>query len=100
MANIELVIKISEETYTHLLERYMYQNTNDIGLDDNVKVGVAIKNGIPLPRGRGRIGDLDALRKEVSSWGMNDYEPSDFTDAIDQADTILEADKEVENEGG
>ena len=36
----------------------------------------------------GRLGDLDALREEVSSWGMNDYEPSDFTDAIDDAPTI------------
>jgi len=56
----------------------------------------AIANGTPLPKGHGRIGDLDALREEVSSWGMNDYEPSDFTYAIDQADAIIEADKESE----
>ncbi len=53
-----------------------------------------IQNGTPLPKGHGKIGDLDALREEVSSWGMNDYEPSDFTDAIDQAPTIIEADKD------
>lgn len=54
----------------------------------------AIKNGVVLPKGHGRLGDLDALQKEVSSWGMNDYEPSDFIDEINNADTIIEADKE------
>ena len=84
MADIELVIKIPERDYDlackypdALIATYAH----------------CIKNGTPLPKGHGRIGDLDALREEVSSWGMNDYEPSDFTDAIDQADTILGADK-------
>lgn len=36
----------------------------------------------------GRLIDADALREEVYSWGMNDYEPSDFTDAIDDAPTV------------
>ena len=53
----------------------------------------AVRNGTVLPKGHGRIGDLDALRKEISSWGMNDYEPSDFIDEIDMADVIIEADK-------
>ena len=35
-----------------------------------------------------RLGDLDALREEICSWGMNDYEPSDFIDAIDEAPTV------------
>lgn len=35
-----------------------------------------------------RLGDLDALKEEISSWGMNDYEPSDFIDAIDAAPTV------------
>lgn len=36
----------------------------------------------------GRLIDADVLREEVYSWGMNDYEPSDFTDAIDDAPTV------------
>ena len=36
----------------------------------------------------GRLIDADVLREEVYSWGMNDYEPSDFTDAIDDTPTI------------
>lgn len=57
-----------------------------------------VVNGIPIPKGHGRIGDLDALREEVSSWGMNDYEPSDFIDEIDRTDTIIEADKEQKDD--
>lgn len=36
----------------------------------------------------GRLIDADVLREEVNSWGMNDYEPSDFTDVIDDAPTV------------
>lgn len=36
----------------------------------------------------GKLIDADLLREEVCSWGMNDYEPSDFTDAIDDAPTV------------
>lgn len=36
----------------------------------------------------GRLIDADVLREEVNSWEMNDYEPSDFTDAIDDALTV------------
>lgn len=36
----------------------------------------------------GRLIDADVLRKEVDLWGMNDYEPSDFTDAIDDVPTV------------
>lgn len=86
MADIELVIKMSEEEY------------KNICLMSKDGIGMAlydwIANGTPLPKGHGRLGDLDALREEVSSWGMNDYEPSDFIDIIDQADTIIEADME------
>ena len=89
---MQIVIDIPEEIYIHLLQIYKYQNADDIGLSEFDKVGVSIKNGITLPKGHGRLGDLDALREEVSSWGMNDYEPSDFIDEIDRAATIIEAD--------
>lgn len=35
-----------------------------------------------------RLIDADLLREEVYSWGMNDYEPLDFVDAIDDAPTV------------
>ena len=91
---MQVVIDIPEEIYIHLSQRYKYQNADDTGLSELDKVGVSIKNGITLPEGHGRLGDLDALREEVSSWGMNDYEPSDFIDEIDRAATIIEAESE------
>ena len=88
MADIELVINIAEEIYK-------VSQIIDVKYEDTIQIPLeVIANGKPLPKGHGRLGDLDALREEVSSWGMNDYEPSDFTDAIDQADTIIEASKE------
>ncbi len=57
------------------------------------RVVFAVFHGTPLPKGHGRLGDLDALREKVYSWGMNDYEPSDFVDEIDEAKTIIEAER-------
>lgn len=49
---MQIVIDIPEEIYIHLLARYKYQNTDDIGLSELDKVGVSIKNGTPLPIGK------------------------------------------------
>lgn len=86
---MELVIKIPEEMYKWVNDINKF--FDDYGTSDFIDL---VKNGMPLPKGHGRIGDLDALRDEVSSWGMNDYEPSDFIDVIDQADTIIGADED------
>lgn len=89
MADIELVVKIPERIH-YGIEKGITVNgskASQILID-------AVKNGTLLPKGHGRLGDLDALREEVSSWGINDYEPSDFMDEIDRTDTIIEADKE------
>ena len=83
MADIELVIKIDEKLYSDMKSLPFTTFAEDV-----------IINGTPLPKGHGRLGDLDALREEVSSWGMNDYEPSDFIDEIDRAATIIEAESE------
>jgi len=91
MSDIELVIKIPEEIRLALINNVPL-SSNQWSICD-YHIYRAIINGTPLPKEHGKIGDLDALREEVSSWGMNDYEPSDFIDAIDQADTIIEADK-------
>lgn len=85
---MKIVIDIPEDDY-----RWVKEDTYS-GTPFENRVFSAIANGTPLPKGHGRIGDLDALRKEVSSWGMNDYEPSDFIDEIDRTDTIIKAEKE------
>lgn len=87
---MQIVIDIPENTYKQIqaLSRSGYFEHDICG--NSMR---RIANGTPLPKGHGRIGDLDALRKEVSSWGMNDYEPSDFIDEIDRADVIIKAER-------
>lgn len=93
---VELVIKIPEEIRLALINNIQLSMDQQSICDSYIKQ--AVINGILLPKNHGKLGDLDALREEVSSWGMNDYEPSDFIDAIDQADTIIEADNEESKE--
>ena len=64
-----------------------------------------VKNGTPLPKGHGRLGDLDALEKEiVNGIKAGNYEDGyetfahinnmdDCIECIKYADTIIEADK-------
>lgn len=35
-----------------------------------------------------RLGDLDALKNEVDTWGCNDYDKYDFIEAINNAPTV------------
>lgn len=52
----------------------------------------ALNDGTPLPKGHGRIGDLDALRCENTDFDTyNDY--CIMFDEIEAAETIIEADK-------
>jgi hypothetical protein len=78
MADVELVIKIPEE------------------VKDIQVVCEALNDGTPLPKGHGRIGDLDALRCENTDFDTyNDY--CIMFDEIEAAETIIGADK-LENE--
>jgi len=54
MADIELAIKISEDSYKATCNGYMLPSD----VEDVVN---AIKNGIPLPKGHGRLIDSDKL---------------------------------------
>jgi len=95
MSEIELVIKIPEETYEYWKEhKYEYI------------LSEAIANGVPLPKGHGRIGDLDALERDMIGGikaanfeeGYADYahinNVDDCVDCVRYADTIIDADKE------
>ena len=99
MSEIELVIKIPEETYEYWKEhKYEYI------------LSEAIANGIPLPKGHGRIGDLDALERDMIGGikaanfeeGYADYahinNVDDCVDCVRYADTIIDADKGVKND--
>ena len=53
MADIELVIKLPEALYNNI--------QNGCSIYPYTLVYEALKNGTPLPKGHGRLGDLDAL---------------------------------------
>lgn len=85
MPDIELVIKIPEKIYKYV------QQMGSINMLDTQQVANAIFDGTPLPKGHGRIGDLDALRCENTDFDTyNDY--CTMFDEIDAAETIIEAD--------
>ena len=55
----------------------------------------AIRNGTPLPKGHGRLIDADELKKHKYH-DNNRCENAVAVAQIDWADTIIEADKEIE----
>lgn len=83
---MELVIKIPEEYYKAIKEIPVEQSSADM---------LIIRTGTPLPKGHGRLVDADELKpRDISPeawyspmWG---FELND----IDDAPTIIEADKE------
>lgn len=84
MADIEVVIKIPEEVKNRLCFGVTY--SKDIQV-----VCEALNDGTPLPKGHGRIGDLDALRCENTDFDTyKDY--CTMFDEIEAAETIIEAD--------
>lgn len=107
MEQIELVIK---------MPKYVYDMTCDadrvIDADSEI-VANAIKSGIPLPKGHGALKDTDKLIKDTGldhakKYGNKTKEELDFSygtmmmyeifDLIDDAETIVEEDKEGSEE--
>lgn len=83
---MQIVIEIDEDLYEMCRD--------SLGDEDNIE-GI-IANGTPLPKGHGRL--IDADRFDVISW---QHTSDDFnngvmwlTEQIDNAPTIIEADKE------
>jgi hypothetical protein len=104
MADIELVIKIPESTYK------VFKNLSKIiGVlvyeKDILTLIKAVKNGKPLPKGHGRLIDGSKLKVELECGiKAGNYEEGyekyahingmdDCIDAVEYADTIIEADK-------
>lgn len=90
MADIELVVKIPEEEYKNIC--LMSKDGICMALYD------WIANGVPLPKGHGRLIDADELLKQ--SYRIDDSETLSTRDVvneeeIDNAPTIIEADKEL-----
>ena len=101
---MQVVIDIDDNLYTRLFDN------GDEYVADMRRACIAIRKGTPIPKGHGRLGDLDALEKEiVNGIKAGNYEEgyetfahiNDMDDCIEcvkYADTIIEADKESEKD--
>jgi hypothetical protein len=89
MKEVELVIKIPKEQYNDIIEHY---NTFP---NEWKKWGLeAIRKGIPLPKGHGRLIDADYLREDFkASKRISFAERMDISCIVDHAPTIIEADR-------
>ena len=94
MSDIELVIKIPEDVYTRLFDNGIQDN--EIAVDDVCEMARALRLGTPLPKGHGRLIDADALEPDYyGGWnGLCIIEDKYTQRTIDDAPTIIEADKE------
>lgn len=80
---MKIIIDIPKEMYSDIKDNSRFM------LDYCDIVAEAIANGTPLPKGHGRLGDLDKLYKKFIS-----IEPLYRTkEWIAEAPTIIEADK-------
>jgi hypothetical protein len=103
---MKLVIEIEDKIYNDIKHGKIYSSIYDVPMESVL----AIANGTPLPKGHGRLGDLDALEKEiVNGIKAGNYEEGyetfahindmdDCVECVKYADTIIEADVE-ESEG-
>ena len=86
MADIELIVKISEEEYKRLT--YI----------DTLKLRRYIENGTPLPKGHGRLidaGEYVDVLNNAQIEGLNTYEGlGRAKELLIETHTIIEADKE------
>lgn len=98
---MKLVIDISESIIEHLKD-----GSFGARIEDRATLVNAVMNGIPLPKGHGRIGDLDKvadrLEELMDNWNYygNEYENGVYTgyeyslDEVMDAPTIIEAERE------
>ena len=81
MADVKLVIKIPEKVYNAVTHIEFDANL----VTDEMRKSIA--NGTPLPKGHGRLVDVDAL------YDQYEYADYDFYKTLEYAPTIIEADK-------
>lgn len=95
---MKIIIDIPEGIYKHTQE----YEIGGFSQENDAKIFTAIKHGTPLPKGHGRLGDLDALYQEIETKGWFDsddaYYGGGLEDIVLSAPTLIEADKEEQNE--
>lgn len=91
---MQIVIEIPEEIYCRIMARTDYAY-------DVMRTIKAVERGKPLPKGHGRLVDADEVMNVMErNLDMQDlYLPIHFKQfALDEAQTIIEADKEGADE--
>lgn len=100
---MQIVIDIDDNLYIRLFDNGV-DNFDDVA--DMVK---SIRKGTTIPKGHGRMGDLDALETEmVNGINAGNYEEGyenfahinnmdDCVECVKYAETIIDADKESED---
>jgi len=97
MANIELVIKIPEEIYNHIMSMQFYIPGLRSGKSLLEEILRAIRTGISLPEGHGNLFDENDFEKRIVIMTESmDLGYGEIMDIIDEIPTIIEADKEGE----
>lgn len=81
---MQIVIDIPNDIYSAIVKQY--RKDKELQTRDNLYKAIA--NGTPLPKGHGRLID-------VSEYYKGSY--NDAREFLDNAPTIIETDKEIEN---
>ena len=95
---MEIVIKISEKTVNEIKDNAMFADS--ISSDIRWDITSAIVNGIPLPKGHGKLKDIDKFLKRVEGDRKHECYLHSWTidDVLQRLDSwyapiIIEADK-------
>ena len=83
---MQIVIDIPEEDYIRICD------------EPCTELALAVRNGTPLPKGHGRIGDLDKIKKEMQNYHDDCAKTSEYTRlgfetaiaVVEDAPTIIE----------
>lgn len=101
MKDVELIIKIPEKIYKHIMSTQSYILGFKSGESFFTDILKAIRTGTPLPKGHGEIVDVDAViewLKHKDIIKMSYQENNAREDMLKSVPTIIEADKEESEE--
>lgn len=101
MADIELVIKIPEEIYKHIMSMQFYIPGARNGKTLLEKILKAIRTGTPLPKGHGELKDADAMINKLCTHEASELFGSvtcaEILEFINDEKPIIEADEGSQN---
>ena len=87
---MQIVINISDEEYKKI------SNSNPSYADD-FSIYYAIKNGVPIPKGHGRLVDADEIDNNIYDLTRSmDLNYGQISEVVDTAPTIIEANRSEE----